>query len=420
MRRVVVTGLGVLAPNGRNVDDFLDSLQTGKSGIRYLEKLKELKFRCHVAGIPEMDESVLKHFFSDAAFQNIVSLSIKYGCIATQEALLDANLPINPEETDWDMGCVYGHCIGDFLAMKEMITHVDAGRCRNMGSKFTSQAMNSGPAAMLTQLFGPGSRVITNSSACSTGTESILMAYELIKSGKALRMIAGSAESANEYTWGGFDSMRVLSAKYNDQPEQATRPLSASSCGFAPGSGAATLILEELESAQARGAKIYCEIKGGDYNSGGQRNGGSMTAPNVEGVQRCIKNTLDDANIKPQDIDLISGHLTATFADKIEVNNWVSALGLGQSDFPHINSMKSMTGHCVGAAGSIESVGAILQMQHSFIHPSLNCEDLNPEIADMIDPECIPHHRIDKALNTVISANFGFGDVNSCIVFQKI
>ena len=178
------------------------------------------------------------------------------------------------------------------------------------------------------------------------------------------------------------------------------------------------LVLEELETALKRGARIYAEVLGGSVTCGGQRNGGSMTAPNPEGVQRCIRDALRVAGIGPDDVDAINGHLTATFADPHEIKNWSEALGKGPADFPLVNSTKSMIGHCLGAAGSIEGVATALQLYKGFLHPSINCEDVHPEIEAFGDK--IPQQVMEcPDLKIIVKASFGFGDVNSCLVFRK-
>lgn len=195
--------------------------------------------------------------------------------------------------------------------------------------------------------------------------------------------------------------------------------MSATASGFVPGSGSGAFVLEDLETALARNARIYCEVLGGNVNSGGQRGLGTMTAPNPVAVQKCIVDALLNAEIKPNEIDTINGHLTATSKDGLEIQNWSEALNLKGTDFPEINSLKSMIGHCLSASGSIESVAAILQLQHNFIFPNINCEDLNPEITAIIDESKIPQQLIERELNIVAKASFGFGDVNGCVIFKK-
>ena len=195
--------------------------------------------------------------------------------------------------------------------------------------------------------------------------------------------------------------------------------MSAEASGFVPGSGAGALVLESLESAINRKATIYAEVLGGNINSGGQRNGGTMTAPNSEAVQKCIMDALKDANIKGTEIDAINGHLTATVKDSTEIENWTKALGRKGKEFPVINSLKSMVGHCLAASASIENVATVLQLKHQFVFPNLNCEVIHPEILKLISKEKIPTKRVAKKLNIIAKASFGFGDVNGCVIFKK-
>jgi len=179
------------------------------------------------------------------------------------------------------------------------------------------------------------------------------------------------------------------------------------------------LVLEDLDSALERGAKIYAEVLGGNINSGGQRGGGTMTAPNATAVKRCITDALANANVNSHEIDTINGHLTATSKDGLEIQNWSEALQLNEKNFPYINSLKSMVGHCLSGSGSVESVASVLQLHHGFIFPNINCEDLNTEITSIIDESRIPQQFIKTELNIVAKASFGFGDVNACVLFKK-
>ena len=195
--------------------------------------------------------------------------------------------------------------------------------------------------------------------------------------------------------------------------------MSASASGFVPGSGAGALLLEDLESALERGARIYGEVLGGNINSGGQRGEGTMTAPNPEAVQKCIVDAMNDAGISADQIDKVNGHLTATSKDSLEIQNWSKALSRKGDGFPYINSLKSTVGHCLSAAGAIESVATILELYHGFIFPNVNCEDLHPEIAETVAASRIPQQMIQKNLQIVAKASFGFGDVNGCVIFRK-
>jgi 3-oxoacyl-(acyl-carrier-protein) synthase len=232
-------------------------------------------------------------------------------------------------------------------------------------------------------------------------------------------MLVGSCSDDGAYIWGGFDAMRVMTYKHNEKPEEGSRPMSADASGFVPGSGAGAMVLETLESALERNVPIYAEVLGGNINSGGQRNGGTMTAPNSESVQKCIVDAIKNANILASEIDAINGHLTATIKDPVEIENWIKALGRTGQNFPMINSLKSMVGHCLAAAGAIENVATILQLKHQFIFPNINCEEVHPDILKLIPKEKIPTKYTPKKLQIIAKASFGFGDVNGCVIFKK-
>jgi 3-oxoacyl-(acyl-carrier-protein) synthase len=418
-KRVVVTGIGVVAPNGHGKEEFSIALREGRSGIRYQSKMEELKFACHVGGIPQGITEKVHQYFSEEALLAMNETQI-YAGIASIDAWKDAGLEIPDIKSDvnWDSGCVVGLGIcGMDVIVDKVVPVVNEGKTRRLGSTIVEQVMASGVSAKLSGIFALGNQVTSNSSACNTGTEAIIMAYERIKSGQAEKMLAGGVEGSTPHIWAGFDAMKVLSTKFNHSPEKASRPMSASAGGFVPGSGAGILLLESFESAQNRGAKIYAEILGVGLNCGGHRMGGSMTAPNPVSVQKCIQLAVNSAGIDPKSIDAINGHLTATFADPHEVNNWSQALGLGPSEFPKIQSTKSMIGHCLGAAGSIESVAVILQLEQGFLHKSINCEDLHEKIQPYSNS--VLQNTIEMPVKIIAKASFGFGDVNGCIIFKK-
>jgi 3-oxoacyl-(acyl-carrier-protein) synthase len=372
-----------------------------------------------LAGIPDFEWDTLKNYISDVTFHGLKGTNIAYGLVAALDAWTDSGMTYETDEPRWETGCVFGNSVADTEAMKNVINRVDNKEAKKLGSRIVEQVMNSGITSYISGRLGLGNKVIANSAACTTGTQAILMGSEYIKHGYAKRMLVGSTEYVDTYVYGSFDSMRVLSRKFNDRPEKASRPMSSSAGGFVPGSGSGALVLEDLDFALQRNAKIYAEFLGGSGNSGGQRSGGTMTAANPKGVIRCIEEAVSDSGISAQQIDLISGHLTATNADRQEIQNWSEALNRAGSDFPLVNSLKSMIGHCLSAAGSIESIAAILQIAHQFVHPNINLEDPNPEITKMISVDCMPVKMIKKEVNIVAKANFGFGDVNSCILLSK-
>ncbi|HMK06323.1 MAG TPA: beta-ketoacyl synthase N-terminal-like domain-containing protein, partial [Flavobacterium sp.] len=329
-------------------------------------------------------------------------------------------LPVEIKDNpDFDSGTIFGTSTSGVEKWRESFYKIDEFQTRRLGSTAVAQTMNSGVSAYLAGKLGLGNQVTTNSSACTTGTESVMMAYDRIKSGQAKRILTGSTSDSGPYIWAGFDAMRVCTFKHNDTPEQGSRPMSATASGFVPGSGAGAIVLEDLESALQRGARIYGEVLGGNINSGGQRGEGSMTAPNPVAVKKCISDAIKNAGITADQIDVVNGHLTATSKDSLEIRNWSEALGRSGKDFPYINSLKSMVGHCLSAAGGVESVAAILQLHHGFIFPNINCEDLHPEIIAVIEESRIPRKLIKTELNIIAKASFGFGDVNGCVIFKK-
>ena len=419
-KRVVITGLGVVAPNGVGLDAFTNAIKNGISGIKHDAELERLQFSCQISGKPAVSSELALQYFSELELRNFNSSGILYGVIAGIDAWKDAGLTLEINENpDWESGTIFGTGTSGIDKFRESIYKIDDFQTRRLGSTAVAQTMNSGVSAYLGGKLGLGNQVTTNSSACTTGTESILMAYERIILGQAKRILAGSTSDSGPYIWGGFDAMRVCTFKHNDSPEEGSRPMSASASGFVPGSGAGALVLEDLETALARGAKIYAEVLGGNVNSGGQRGLGTMTAPNPVAVQKCIKDAVENAGIDPTEIDAINGHLTATSKDSLEIQNWSEALGRKGLDFPYINSLKSMVGHCLSGAGSIESVASVLQLHHGFVFPNINCEDTNPEITAIIDESRIPKQLVEKELNVIAKASFGFGDVNGCVIFKK-
>jgi 3-oxoacyl-(acyl-carrier-protein) synthase len=418
-QRVVITGLGVVAANGHGAEEFTAALKGMKSGIRHIPKLAELGFTCQVSGVPQITEETKRKYFTEAQLLAMNS-SMIYAGIAGIDCWTDAGFEVSPDSaTDWDTGAFIGTGIGGADTMGDtLVPKILEGKVRRLGSSMVEQIMASSVSAWLGGALGLGGQVTTNSSACTTGTEAIVMAFQTIQAGRSKRMLAGGAEGSSHFISGGFDAMRVLAKGFNDKPEQASRPMSATASGFVPGAGAGVVMVESLESAQARGARIYAEILGAQVNSGGHRTGGSMTAPNPEGVVRCVRQTILEAGIEPSEIDLINGHLTATMADPMEVKNWLRALECSPDQFPMIQSTKSLIGHGLGAAGGIEAVAALLQIHYGFVHGSANCEDLHEGLT-AIAGSVVHETKLTTAPNIIAKSSFGFGDVNGCLILKK-
>ena len=419
-KRVVVTGMGVVSPIGSTIDEFQKNLREGKSGITYCKMLDEKNFVCRVAGIPKYDghndELISKYFPLNA------DKAILYAVSAAIDAWTDAGFAIPDlytNETNDNLGVVVGSvCAGSQYSLQRK-EQIDNGDIKRLGSWYPINAMHSGVSAFLSNIFAASNVVEYVSSACATGSESIVRAFDRIKSGNAEIMIAGGCDADSPYLWAGFDTMRLLCRNSNDEPMKANRQMSALAKGFAPAAGAGIIILEDYDHAIKRGAKIYAEILGGSVNAGGQRNGGSMTLPNSKRVVDCIQKAMENSEIEASQIDYINGHLTSTMADAIEVANWCNALSL-RENFPYMNSTKSLIGHTIGAAGAIETIATILQMNGSFVHASLNSRPLHPEIEKIYDPQMIPEYLVENVhIDHAIKANFGFGDVNACFVIKN-
>jgi 3-oxoacyl-(acyl-carrier-protein) synthase len=413
--------MGVVAPNGIGLAAFDAALREGRSGVRHVPRLAELGFACTVAGVPPGVDAA-----AEAAFDGELLLAMnanhRMGALAAIEAWTDAGFErpaADDERVHWEAGAVLGTGVGGLDTVGgKLVPMTDAGKVRRMGSTMVEQVMGSGVSARVSGLLALGNQVTSNSSACSTGTEAVLDGVARIRAGLAERMLCGGSEGDSHYIWAGFDAMRVLSRRFNEEPEKASRPMSASAGGFVPAAGAGVLHLESLESAERRGARVHAEVLGGALNCGGHRGGGSMTAPNPEGVRRCIRAALADAGTSPREVDAISGHLTATGADPNEVEAWAAALEAAPGALPPITATKSMIGHALGAAGGIEAVACVLMLRGGYVHASRNCEDVHPRVEPYA--ASIPHEtKPMPALRAIAKASFGFGDVNACVVFRK-
>jgi len=422
--RVVITGMGVISSIGNNLQEFTQSLKEGKSGIQKIPLLEELGFGCQLGGLINIAAAPYYSYIEQFLLSEASNV-VKYAVVAGLEAWANAGLSI-PEnfdnEPDYNTGLITGSAIGTVdIYEHKILPNVQNKTLRRLRSTTVEHSMLSAPSANLAGILGLANYIGFNSSACSTGTESIILGYRHIKQGFAQRMLVGGVDIFTPAGWSGFDAMRVTNRNSNEHPELASRPMSTSAQGFVPAEGCGMLVLEDYQTAIERGAPIIAEIVGGYINSGGQRKGGTMTAPSSEGVIRCIHEAIKDANIQPTDIDLISGHLSSTMADVLEVQNWSQALNRKGSDFPYINSLKSLTGHNIGATGAIETIATALQLKHQFLHPSLNCEDLHPEISLLISDKKIPYQPQNNiSLQYAIKSSFGFGDTNAILILKRI
>lgn len=431
-RRVVVTGVGVVAPNGVGLEAFRAALKAGRSGIKRHEVLREHNFACQIGGVPPLMEEDVLRVLPYSLYQKL-SEAMVYAGLAAIECARSAGIDVDPMEgyldtpVDWSTGAFIGSGLGggmdflydEFFPVLQRAPQGEPGRgVAAMGADAVGKVMGSSVSVTVGRILGLGGQVSTNSSACTTGAEAIFEGWKNVAFGFADAMYVGGAEGSHLGIWAGFDAMRdVLCAEFNEAPELGSRPMSATACGFVPGSGAGVLRLEALEKALTRGAPILCELVSAFCNSGGQRDGGTMTFPNPEGAVRCIRTALEDAGVGASEITLINGHLTSTSADPLEVANWARALRAEPEKLPLIQSTKSMVGHGLGAAGAMEAVAVVDQIAGRYVHPSINCEDVHREIRRA--EGSIPHRLVCRDVEYAVKASFGFGDVNGTLVFRR-
>ncbi|AAX75440.1 MULTISPECIES: beta-ketoacyl-ACP synthase I [Brucella] len=404
MRRVVVTGMGIVSSIGSNTEEVTASLREAKSGISRAEEYAELGFRCQVHGAPDIDiESLV-----DRRAMRFHGRGTAWNHIAMDQAIADAGLT-EEEVSNERTGIIMG---SGGPSTRTIVDSADITRekgPKRVGPFAVPKAMSSTASATLATFFKIKGINYSISSACATSNHCIGNAYEMIQYGKQDRMFAGGCEDLDWTLSVLFDAMGAMSSKYNDTPSTASRAYDKNRDGFVIAGGAGVLVLEDLETALARGAKIYGEIVG----YGATSDGYDMVAPSGEGAIRCMKMALSTVTSK---IDYINPHATSTPAgDAPEIEAIRQIFGAGDV-CPPIAATKSLTGHSLGATGVQEAIYSLLMMQNNFICESAHIEELDPAFADMP----IVRKRIDNVqLNTVLSNSFGFGGTNATLVFQR-
>ena len=402
MRRVVVTGLGAVSCIGNTLDDISAALRQGKSGISFNEGFKEMGLRSTICGSVDIDikehiDRKVLRFMGDAA---------AYAYIAMQKAIDDAGL----EESDVSNPRTGLIASSGGASSENIITSADTLRSRGVrriGPYMVPRTMSSSVSACLATPFKIKGVNYSITSACATSAHCIGAAAEQIQLGKQDIVFAGGGEEEHWNLSSMFDAMGALSTKFNDEPTKASRPYDANRDGFVSAAGSAMLVIEELEHARARGAKIYAELVG----YGATSDGHDMVAPSGEGAQRCMEIALATVD---GPVNYVNTHGTSTPAgDIVEVQGIRRIFG---DDMPHYASTKSMCGHSLGATGAQEALFSILMIQGDFIAPSINVEELDPQIAETPPvTECIDN----AGLNTVMSNSFGFGGTNATLVFSR-
>ena len=403
MKRVVVTGIGIVSCIGNTLKDVIDSLYNAKSGITFSKEHEELGFRSHVYGKPEInleekiDRRVLRFMGDGAAFNHI----------AMEDAIKDANLS-EEQVSNVDTGIIMGSggpSTKNIVEAAEILKKEK--NSKKVGPFRVPRAMSSTNSATLATTFKIKGINYSISSACSTSAHCIGNAYELIQYGKQKLIFAGGGEELDPTLSVLFDAMGALSSKYNQEPEKSSRAYDKDRDGFIISGGAGVLVMEELESALKRSAKIYAEIVGYGANSDGH----DMVQPSGEGAVRCMKQSLNGLNSK---IDYINTHGTSTpIGDIKEIE---AMKDLFKEDMPCFSSTKSLTGHSLGGTGVQEAIYSILMMNNNFICKSANIENLDPEVEGL---PIVLETKKDCDLNTLLSNSFGFGGTNASLVFKK-
>lgn len=406
MRRVVVTGMGIVSSIGNNTNEVLSSLHEARSGIVKAETYVTRGFRCQVHGAPTLDPETLL----DRRAMRFHATGSAWNHVAMDQAILDAGLT-EAEISNPRTGIVMG---SGGPSAKTLVDSADkareTGSSKRVGPFAVPKAMSSTASATLATWFKLKGVNYSISSACATSNHCIGNAYELIQWGKQDRMFAGGCEELDWTLSVLFDAMGAMSSKYNDTPHRASRAYDVNRDGFVIAGGAGVLVLEELEVARARGARIYAEIVG----YGATSDGYDMVAPSGEGAVRCMKMALE--NVKGP-VDYINPHATSTpVGDLKEIEAIREVFGAGDK-CPPISGTKSLSGHSLGATGVQEAIYSLLMMHNDFICESANIEELDPAFADMP----IVRKRIDNAkISTVLSNSFGFGGTNATIVLKRL
>jgi 3-oxoacyl-[acyl-carrier-protein] synthase-1 len=405
MRRVVITGMGIVSSIGNNTQEVLASLYEARSGIKRIEKYAEMGFRSQVGGAPTLNPAEVV----DRRAMRFLAEGAAWNHVAMEQAIRDSGLEpadVSNERTGIIMG-------SGGPSTRSLVEAADIARSKGpkrVGPFAVPKTMSSTASATLATWFKIKGVSYSISSACATSNHCVGNAYEMIQMGKQDVMFAGGCE---EFDWTLsvlFDAMGALSCKYNDTPATASRAYDKERDGFVISAGAGVLVLEELEKAKARGARIYGEIVG----YGATSDGVDMVAPSGEGAMRCMKMALSTVKTP---VDYINPHATSTPVGDLKEMEAIRAVFGAGDKCPPVSATKSLTGHSQGATGVHESIYSLLMMNNGFICESANIQELDPVFADMP----IVRKRIDNAkLGTVLSNSFGFGGTNATLVFKRM
>ena len=412
-RRVVVTGLGALTPIGNTLPEFWEGLVSGKSGaapITYFDPAEfKTKFACELKNFNVLD-------FMDRKEARKQDRFTQYALVATQEAIEDAALPLETLDKD-RVGVIWGAGIGGLETFQnEVLNFAENDKKPRFNPFFIPKMIADIAPGLISIKYGFRGPNFATVSACASSANALIDALNYIRLNHADIIVAGGSEAGVTYAGiGGFNAMHALSTR-NDDPQTASRPFDKNRDGFVLGEGAGSLILEEYEHAKARGAKIYAELVGGGLSADAHH----MTAPHPEGIGaiNVMKNCLRDANLKPEDVDVINMHGTSTGLGDIAESKAIKKVFGEHLYSMNINSTKSMTGHLLGAAGAIEAIASIMSIQKNIVPPTINHETADEEIDSKINFTFGKAQ--EREVKVALSNTFGFGGHNACVIFKEI
>ncbi|APG26711.1 beta-ketoacyl-[acyl-carrier-protein] synthase II [Syntrophotalea acetylenivorans] len=410
MRRVVVTGLGVVSALGTGVEKNWDALMTGRSGIDRITRFDASEFPTQIAG--EVKDFDATNYMPKKEIKKM-DLFIQYALAAAEEAMEDSGLQVTEENAE-RVGVLVGAGLGGLPAIEKYHQAMLEGGYKKISPFFIPMLITNLAPGQISMKYGAKGPNVSSVSACATGTHSIGDAYHIIARGDADAMIAGGAESTiTPLAIGGFNVMRALSTR-NDDPQTASRPFEKNRDGFVMAEGAGILVLEEYEAAKARGAKIYGEVCG--YGLTSDAHHLTAPAPGGEGAARCMKMALKNGGIAAEDVDYINAHGTSThFNDLYETMAIKTVLG-DHAYKTMVSSTKGMTGHALGAAGGIEAAFALLTIDRGVVPPTINYQEPDPEC----DLDYVPNEARQAEVKVALSNSFGFGGTNASLLFRKV
>lgn len=410
MRRVVVTGLGVVSALGTGVDKNWDALMAGRTGIDLITRFDASGFPTQIAG--EVKDFNAEDYMPKKEIKKM-DLFIQYALAAAEEAMQDSGLQVTEDNAE-RVGVLVGAGLGGLPAIEKYHTAMLEGGYKKISPFFIPMLITNLAPGQISMRFGAKGPNVSSVSACATGTHSIGDAYHIIARGDADAMIAGGAESTiTPLAIGGFNVMRALSTR-NDDPQTASRPFEKNRDGFVMAEGAGILVLEEYEAAKARGAKIYGEVCG--YGLTADAHHLTAPAPGGEGAARCMKMAMKNAGVAAEEVDYINAHGTSThFNDLYETMAIKTVLG-DHAKKVMVSSTKGMTGHALGAAGGIEAAFALLAMERGSVPPTINYQEPDPEC----DLDYVPNEARQAEVKVTLSNSFGFGGTNASLLFRKV